>query len=122
MEAHAHVFVGLKPYMALSDLVRDVKNNSSNFINDHEWVSGGFNWQEGYGAFSYSHSQIVVSSSPYARAEPVMAFRTSEGSKTWTSESLPVLARPVYLERQGGFLTVITGVNQLTLLRYEEKN
>lgn len=55
---HAHVFVGLKPSMALSDLVRDVKNNSSNFINDHAWIKGRFNWQEGYGAFSYSHSQI----------------------------------------------------------------
>jgi len=55
---HAHVFVGLKPSMALSDLVRDVKNNSSNFINDHAWIRGKFSWQEGYGAFSYSHSQI----------------------------------------------------------------
>ena len=55
---HMHAFIGLKPAMALSDLVRDVKNNSSNFINDHKWVAGKFNWQEGYGAFSYSHSQI----------------------------------------------------------------
>ena len=55
---HVHVFVGLKPSIALSDLVRDIKNNSSKFINDHAWVRGRFNWQEGYGAFSYSHSQI----------------------------------------------------------------
>ena len=55
---HVHVFVGLKPVMALSDLVRDMKNNSSNFINDHSWIKGKFSWQEGYGAFSYSHSQI----------------------------------------------------------------
>jgi len=58
VEDHVHVFVGLKPVMALSDLVRDVKNNSTNFINDHAWIKGRFNWQEGYGAFSYSHSQI----------------------------------------------------------------
>lgn len=58
VEDHAHVFVGLKPSKALSDLVRDVKNNSSNFINDHAWIKGKFNWQEGYGAFSYGHSQI----------------------------------------------------------------
>src|SRR5215204_5033079 len=58
VEDHVHVFVGLKPAMALSDLVRDVKNNSSNFINDHAWIKGKFSWQEGYGAFSYSHSQI----------------------------------------------------------------
>ena len=60
MEDHVHVFVGLKPVTALSDLVRDIKNNSSNFINDHKWVAGRFNWQEGYGAFSYSHSQIEM--------------------------------------------------------------
>jgi REP element-mobilizing transposase RayT len=58
VEDHAHVFVGLKPAVALSDLVRDIKNNSSNFINDHAWVKGRFSWQEGYGAFSYGHSQI----------------------------------------------------------------
>ena len=44
--------------MALSDLVRDLKNNSTNFINDNNWIKGKFSWQEGYGAFSYSHSQI----------------------------------------------------------------
>jgi hypothetical protein len=48
----------VKPSMALSDLVRDVKNNSTNFINDHVWINGKFSWQEGYGAFSYGHSQI----------------------------------------------------------------
>lgn len=58
VEDHVHVFIGLKPAMAISDLARDVKNNSSNFINDHSWINGRFNWQEGYGAFSYSHSQI----------------------------------------------------------------
>ncbi len=55
---HIHIFVGLKPSMAICDLVRDVKNNSSNFINQHNWVDGQFSWQEGYGAFSYSHSHI----------------------------------------------------------------
>ena len=57
---HVHAFIGLKPVMALSDLVRDVKNNSTNFINDNKWVQGKFSWQEGYGAFlrEASHSQI----------------------------------------------------------------
>ncbi|MDY0077486.1 MAG: IS200/IS605 family transposase [Bacteroidales bacterium] len=55
---HIHVFVGLKPAMAISDLVRDIKNNSSNFINERKFVKGKFSWQEGYGAFSYAHSQI----------------------------------------------------------------
>ncbi len=68
VEDHVHVFIGLKPSIALSDLVRDIKNNSTNFINDHKWVAGKFNWQEGYGAFSYSHSQI----------EPVYAYIQSQ--------------------------------------------
>jgi REP element-mobilizing transposase RayT len=55
---HVHVFVGLKPSMNIADLVRDIKNNSSNFINEQKWVPGKFSWQEGYGAFSYAHSQI----------------------------------------------------------------
>ena len=58
VEDHVHAFVGLKPAMALSDLVRDIKNNSSNFINDNNWIKGKISWQEGYGAFSYSHSQV----------------------------------------------------------------
>ncbi|AFK02093.1 transposase IS200-family protein [Emticicia oligotrophica DSM 17448] len=55
---HVHVFVGLKPSMNISDLVRDIKNNSSKFINEQKFVKGKFSWQEGYGAFSYTHSQI----------------------------------------------------------------
>ena len=56
---HVHVFMGLKPTVTLSDLIRDIKNNSSNFINDSRFVKKGrFSWQEGYGAFSYSHSQL----------------------------------------------------------------
>lgn len=55
---HVHVFVGLKPVSNVSDLVRDVKNNSSNFINGQKWLKNKFNWQDGYGVFSYGHSQI----------------------------------------------------------------
>ncbi|GIL19436.1 MAG: IS200/IS605 family transposase [Candidatus Jettenia sp.] len=58
MPDHIHAFVGLRPAMAISDLVRDIKNNSSNFINEKKLVKGKFSWQEGYGAFSYSHSHI----------------------------------------------------------------
>lgn len=58
MPDHIHAFIGLKPAMQISDLVRDIKNNSSNFINDNKFVKGKFSWQEGYGAFSYSHSHI----------------------------------------------------------------
>ncbi len=55
---HVHLFVGLKPSIALSDLVRDVKNNTTNFINEQQFVRGNFSWQAGFGAFSYAHSQI----------------------------------------------------------------
>ena len=58
MPDHIHCFIGLKPSIAISDLVRDIKNNSSKFINDKKLVRGKFSWQEGYGAFSYSHSHI----------------------------------------------------------------
>ncbi|MDP3358894.1 MAG: IS200/IS605 family transposase [Lutibacter sp.] len=55
---HIHILVGLKPNISISDLVRDIKTGSSKFINDNKWVNGKFNWQEGFGAFSYSRSQI----------------------------------------------------------------
>ena len=58
MPDHVHLFIGLRPAMSISALVRDVKNNSTNFINDHGFVKGKFSWQSGYGAFSYSHSHI----------------------------------------------------------------
>ncbi len=58
MPDHIHAFVGLKPVMAISDLVRDIKNNASNFVNDHNFVKGKFVWQESFGVFSYSHSHI----------------------------------------------------------------
>lgn len=55
---HVHLFVGLKPSQCASDLIRDIKNNSSSFINEQKFVKGKFCWQEGYGVFSYSHSQL----------------------------------------------------------------
>jgi hypothetical protein len=66
------------------------------------------------------HGLIVVSSSPYGTTEPVRAFHTSDGGQTWTSELVPVPAGPVYLAREGGYLTVISAVGELTLLRYIE--
>jgi REP element-mobilizing transposase RayT len=59
VEDHVHVFVGLKPSMNISDLIRDIKNNSSNFINDNNFLKQKFLWQEGYGAFSYSYSAVT---------------------------------------------------------------
>jgi putative transposase len=58
MPDHTHILIGLKPNMALSDLVRDIKAGSTNHINENRWIAGRFSWQEGFGAFSYSHSQL----------------------------------------------------------------
>ena len=59
MPDHTHLLVGLRPSISLSDLVRDVKNASSNFVNGKRWVLGRTSWQEGFGAFSYGHSQLT---------------------------------------------------------------
>ena len=58
MPDHLHMLVGLTPDVALSDLVRDVKANSSKFINEKRWMIGRFGWQEGFGAFSHARSQL----------------------------------------------------------------
>ena len=56
MPDHVHVLVGLKPSMNISELIRDIKSSSSNFINEKNFIGSHFSWQEGYGAFSYSQS------------------------------------------------------------------
>jgi putative transposase len=58
MPDHIHILIGFKPNMSISDLVRDIKAGSSKFINDSKWINGKFNWQEGFGAFSYSKSHL----------------------------------------------------------------
>ena len=58
MPDHIHAFLGLRPSTLVSDMVRDIKNNSANFINKRQFIQGHFSWQEGYGAFSYSHSHV----------------------------------------------------------------
>jgi REP element-mobilizing transposase RayT len=58
VEDHIHCFIGLKPSMCLSDLIRDVKNNSSKFINENYLADRKFQWQEGFGAFSYATSEV----------------------------------------------------------------
>ncbi|HEX3797631.1 MAG TPA: IS200/IS605 family transposase [Verrucomicrobiae bacterium] len=59
MPDHTHVLIGLKPNIALSDLAGDIKTGSTNHINRQKWMPGKFSWQEGFGAFSYSHSQLT---------------------------------------------------------------
>ena len=58
VEDHVHCFLGLKPVVSISELMKTVKAKSSKYINDHQLTKARFEWQEGYGVFSYSHSQI----------------------------------------------------------------
>jgi len=58
MPDHVHIFIGYQPCQPLPDLLRDIKANTSKFINENKWLTGKFQWQDGYGAFSYAHSQI----------------------------------------------------------------
>ena len=58
MPDHLHIFVGLHPTQAISDLMRVIKGESSEWINSKKLVPGRFRWQEGYGAFSYGRSQV----------------------------------------------------------------
>jgi putative transposase len=58
MPNHGHIFIGYNPSQSIPDLLRDIKTNTTIFINEHKWLPGHFQWQEGYGAFSYSHSQL----------------------------------------------------------------
>lgn len=58
MPDHIHVLFGMRPTQSLSDLMQDIKGDSSLWINKNNFVAGKFSWQEGYGAFSYSKSQI----------------------------------------------------------------
>jgi len=59
---HIHILIGQSPSICLSDLVREIKSESSRFINEQKLTPTKFYWQEGFGAFSYSNSQrdIVI--------------------------------------------------------------
>jgi putative transposase len=87
MPDHCHILVGQKPNIALSDLVRDIKAGSSGFINDRQWVPGRFSWQEGFGAFSYSHSQLDTV------VNYIQNQQRHHRGKSFTEEYLELLAR-----------------------------
>jgi REP element-mobilizing transposase RayT len=58
MPDHIHILLGMKPTCCLSDLVREIKKSSNEFIRNSKFIPFPFHWQEGYGAFSYSHSSL----------------------------------------------------------------
>ena len=58
MPDHLHILVGMRPSQSVSDLMQDIKANSSKWINEKKFLKVKFEWQEGYGAFSYSKSHV----------------------------------------------------------------
>ena len=58
MPNHCHILIGLNPNQSISDLVKEIKSNSSRWMNENKHTPFKFNWQEGYGAFSYSKNQL----------------------------------------------------------------
>lgn len=55
---HIHILVGITPNISISDLVRDIKHSSTNFIKEKKFIKHQFHWQKGFGAFTYSKSQV----------------------------------------------------------------
>jgi REP element-mobilizing transposase RayT len=86
-EDHIHVLFGLKPNMAISDLVRDVKSDTTEFINRERLVRGRFYWQEGFGAFSYSRSQLD------AVGKYVLEQEAHHASRSFRDEYISLLDR-----------------------------
>lgn len=58
VEDHVHCFIGLKPVVSVSELMKTVKAKSSKYINDHSLTTDHFEWQDGYGVFSYGQPQV----------------------------------------------------------------
>ena len=58
MPDHLHIFFGMRPIQSLSDLMQNIKQDSSKWVNQKKFIKEKFEWQEGYGAFSYSKSQV----------------------------------------------------------------
>jgi putative transposase len=94
---HTHIFIGLKPTIAVSDLIRDVKAGSSAFINAQHWIPGRFSWQEGFGAFSHSRSEID------RVAKYIQQQEEHHRQKTFREEYLEVL-RDFAVEYENRFL------------------
>ncbi|NTV01987.1 MAG: IS200/IS605 family transposase [Chlorobiaceae bacterium] len=58
MADHVHLLIGLRPTQAISDLVREMKASSAQWLNSRQFMPGRFEWQDGYGAFSYSKDAV----------------------------------------------------------------
>jgi len=85
MPDHLHLFVGLNPQQSISDMMRLVKGDSSEFINKERFTGSKFYWQEGYGAFSNSRSQID------SVVKYIMNQKQHHSQKTFKEEYLDIL-------------------------------
>lgn len=87
MPDHIHILIGMQPDCNLSALVREVKKTSNAWVNDCGRVSSKFQWQEGFGAFSYGQSQLSVI------ANYVMNQKIHHTKKSFKKEYLEFLER-----------------------------
>lgn len=87
MPDHVHILFGMRPAQSLSDLMQDIKGDSSKWINKKGFIEQRFSWQEGYGAFSYSKSQIN-SVMDYIKNQEI-----NHRKKTFTEEYLEFLEK-----------------------------
>ncbi len=86
MPDHVHIFIGLKPAEALSDLVREIKNATNDFIRDNRLSPFRFDWQAGYGAFSYSRSHMD------AVCKYILNQKEHHKKRTFEEEFMKILA------------------------------
>lgn len=87
MPDHIHILIGIVPNIAISELVKTIKTNSSKLINEKRWTVGRFNWQEGFAAFSYSHSQLDNV------ADYIKNQETHHAHKSFSEEYIEILKR-----------------------------
>ena len=97
MPDHLDILVGITPDIAISDLVRDIKANSSKWINQKRWVVGGFEWQVGFGAFSYAHSQLDMVVDYIKNQEAHHSGRTFQAEYLEFLERFDVRYNPEYV-------------------------
>lgn len=84
---HIHIFINIKPNCSIADLVREIKKSSNKFINENKFTPFKFQWQEGYGVFSYSHSHID------RVAKYVMNQKEHHRKKTFKEEYMEMLQK-----------------------------
>lgn len=87
MPDHIHFLIGMKPACCLSDLVREIKKSTNEFVKEKQFTKFKFNWQEGFGAFSYSRSQLD------SVIKYIMNQKTHHKRKTFKEEYLELLSK-----------------------------